>query len=133
MYAEQEGDIGEFGAAITSPVEQLILDIIVDESLTFALKPELLVFGRIFAHGQTTGTKDDPTLLPIAQSTTELPSSPPLVNTPLVPRYAQLVKRVYERMNWTPQRFKGVRLLMDYPPLGSDVILRFPLPTRPST
>src|SRR5262245_46234359 len=132
IYAEQEGDIGEFGAAITSPVERLVSDIIVDESLAFALKPEVLVFGHIFAHGMKTGTKDDPSVLPITQATMELPSSPPLVNTPLVPRYAQLVKRVFERMNWKSERFRGVRLLMDYPPLGSQVILRFPLPNRPS-
>jgi hypothetical protein len=131
MYAESPGDIGEFGAAITSPVERLISDIIVHESLTFALKPEVLVFGRIFAHGQTSGSKDDPTLLPICQSITELHSSPPLVNTAHVPRYAQLVKQVFERMDWAPERFRGVRLVMEFPPLGSDVILRFNLPNKP--
>jgi hypothetical protein len=31
-------------------------------------------------------------------------------------------------MNWDPKRFRGVRLTLDYPPLGSNVILRFPLP-----
>jgi hypothetical protein len=131
LYAEQDGDIGEFGAAITTPVERLVSDIIVHESLAFALKPEALVFGRIFAHGQRTGASDDPSLLPITQSTTELPSSPPLVNTPLVPRYAQLVKQVFQRMKWTPEQFRGVRLVMEYPPLGSDVILRFTLPAGP--
>jgi hypothetical protein len=132
-YAENEGDIGEFGAAITAPVERLVADIIVDRRLEFALKPNLLVFGRIFAHGHVTGTPDDPSLLPIREVLADLPGSPPRVNTPLVPRYPQLVQKVYDRMGWNAEDFRAVRLTMQYPPLGSNVILRFPLPLRPST
>jgi hypothetical protein len=131
-HATGEGDIGEFGAAITAPVERLVSDIIVDSRLEFALKPELLVFGRIFAHGQPTGDAKDPNLLPIHQSTIELPGTPPLVNTPLVPRYSELIGKVYERMGWQPEQFRGIRLLMEFPPLGSNVILRFPLPPPPT-
>ena len=127
-YARAPGETGEFGAAITAPVETLISDIIVDRRLDFALKPELLVFGHIFAHGQPTGDANDPTLLPIRQPTIELAGSPPLVNTTLVPRYAQLVRHVYEKMGWDPAQFRGIRLQMEYPPLGANIILRFPLP-----
>jgi hypothetical protein len=128
-YASAPGETGEFGAAITAPVEHLVSDIIVHRSLTFALKPEVLVFGHIFAHGRKTGGADDPMLLPIRQSTAELPGSPPLVNTTLVPKYPAIVRHVYQHMGWNPTEFHGVRLLMAYPPLGANVILRFPLPT----
>ena len=130
-FAQEPDDVGEFGAAITAPVETLIMDIIVARELEFALKPELLVFGHIFAHGQPTGGKDDPSLLPIEQPVRPLSGSPPLVNTPLVPDYRRLVARAYERMNWDPAQFRGTRLTLDYPPLGSNVILRFGLPTKP--
>ena len=132
-FASLPTDIGEFGAAITTPVERLVSDIIVHKDLEFALKPELLVFGHIFAHGRPTGDRDDPCLLPIRQATIELPGSPPLVNTTLVPRYPQIVQKVYERMGWNPEDFRGTRLIMEYPPLGSNVLLRFPLPARPTT
>ena len=130
-YREREGDIGEFGAAITAPVDQLVFDLIVHRDLEFALRPDVLVFGRIFRQGQPTGNADDPSLLPIKQSTIELTGSPPLVNTPLVPRYPQLLQKVYERLEWNPEDFRGVRLLMKYPPLGANVILRFPLEALP--
>lgn len=130
-YAVQPNDTGEFGATITAPAERLVSDIIVHRDLDFALKPELLVFGRIFPHGRPTGGKDDPSLLPIRQSPVDLPGSPPLVNTALVPRYAQLVQKVYSRMGWKPEAFRGTRLVMEYPPLGSNVILRFTLPAKP--
>jgi len=128
---ERPTDVGEFGAAITAPVEHLIMDIIAHKSLTFALKPEMLVFGRIVASGQPSGDRDDPSLLPIHQSTVDLPGSPPAINTPLVPRYSEYVRKVYERLGWDPTAFRGVRLHMEYPPLGSNVILRFPLPPAP--
>jgi hypothetical protein len=128
MHADEPGATGEFGAAITAPVETLLMDIIVDRDLEFALQPECLVFGQIFAHGRPTGTKDDPSLLPIRESVRPLSGSPPLVNTTLAPNYRRLIGKVYERMEWDPSRFRGVRLILEFPPLGSNVILRFPLP-----
>jgi hypothetical protein len=130
-YREREGDIGEFGASITAPAEALVFDIFAHRDLDFALKPEVLVFGRIFPHGRPTGGPDDPSLLPIRLSTTELPGSPPLVSTTLVPQYTPMIKRVYERLGWSPDEFQGTRLIMKYPPLGANVILRFPLPPQP--
>ena len=127
-YARSPGETGEFGAAISAPVETLISDIIVDRRLEFALKPELFVFSRIFAHGQPTGDANDPTLLPIRQPTVEIPGSPPVLNTALVPQYPQIVRHVYQHMGWDARQFKGIRLIMEYPPLGSHVILRFQLP-----
>ncbi len=130
-YASKGDDIGEFGASITSPTEQLVMDVIVDKDLDFALRPELLVFGRIMSHGQPTGTNNDPCLLPIHENTVELPGSPPLVTTPMVPGYAKLITLAYDRLGWNPKEFRGIRLVMDYPPLGANVILRFPLPKAP--
>lgn len=129
-YLTAEDQTGEFSTAITAPSENLVMDILVDQDLEFALNPQLLVFGHNFAQGRPTGSADDPSLLPIQNPAGPLPGSPPLVNTPLVPNYARLVSQVYERMNWNPRRFRGVRLTLAYPPLGSSVVLRFQLPPR---
>jgi hypothetical protein len=126
-YRQNEGDIGEFGAAITAPAEHLVFDIIVHEELDFALKPEVLVFGRIFPQGHT-GSNDDSSLLPIKQSAVELLGQPPVINTPLIRRYPELLQSVYRRMGWSAEQFRGTRLVMKYPPLGAHVILRFQLP-----
>lgn len=123
-----QDETGEFGATLAAPAETLLMDVIAHDELDFVLKPSLLVFGHIFAHGQPTGKEDDPSLLPIQQEIRALTGAPPLVNTPAVPNYAKLASKVYERMNWDPKRFRGVRLTLDYPPLGSNVILRFLLP-----
>jgi len=96
-------------------------------ALTSRSSPEVLVFGKIFAHGRPTGDRDDPSLLPIDQTTVELPGSPPLVNTPLVSEvFAGGESGLRADETGPPERFRGTRLIMEYPPLGSDVILRFP-------
>lgn len=130
-FAEKPADIGEFGTAITVPVERLIMDVFVERRLEMAQELELLVFGHIFAHGRPTGEKDDPSLMPIVEPVRTLSGTPPLVNTPAIPNYAKLVGKVHERCGWDPSQFRGMRMVMEYPPLGSTVILRFPLPLAP--
>jgi hypothetical protein len=128
-FSSEGDDVGEFGSAITTPVEYLVADLIVHEDLLFALDAESLVFARIFPHGEHAVTGDH-LQLPIRQKLVQLPGSPPAVATPLVPQYAAVVRSVYDRLGWDPARFRGVRLQMAYPPFGSTVLLRFKLPKR---
>jgi hypothetical protein len=130
-YSTETDDSGEFGASITAPVEYLVADLIVHEDLPFALTPEVLVFARLFPHGEQAGGEHDAFLLPIRQRVTKLPGSPPAVATPLVPNYAEMVRTVYEQLGWDPKRFRAVRLQMTYPPFGATVLLRFTLPAPP--
>lgn len=130
-FADDDDSTGEFGAIVTAPAETLVMDIIADRDLDFALQPDVLVFGHIFAHGRPTGGRDDPSLLPITQPVRTLTGSPPLVNTTAIPNYPKLMATVYQRMGWDPSRLRGVRLVLEYPPLASNVILRFKLPPRP--
>jgi hypothetical protein len=129
-YRTRNEDYGEFGASITSPMEHVVIDIIAHEDLDFALRPEAVVFGRLFPHGEH-GTDQDYLLLPIKQSVVALPGRPPAVATPLVPRYAEMVQTVYDSLGWNPSQFRGVRMQMLYPPFGATVNLRFPLPETP--
>jgi hypothetical protein len=129
-YRQRDSDVGEFGAAITAPSEHLVFDLIVHNDLAELLNASVLVFGRIFPTGQHTGGPDDPCLIPIQQTLSPLPGSPTLVATSLVPGYPRLYSTVLNRLGWSPADFTGTRLVMKYPPLGSNVILRFPLPAR---
>jgi len=116
--------------SITTPSEHLICDLFVHRDLEFALHPDVLIFGRIFQQGQETGGLEDSSRLPIHASVTELSGRPPAVATPLVPRYSELVRWVHQRVGWEQTEFRGVRLELKYPPLGSQVVLRFGLPDR---
>jgi hypothetical protein len=119
---------GEFGATISAPTERLIFDLIVHESLDFVLTPEVRAFGGIFSERVEESAPG--TYLPIAipPNVSPLPGRPPVVATPHVARYPEIVSFVHERMGWSAGDFRGCRLEVSYPPLGSTVLLRFKLP-----
>ncbi|MEY3023134.1 MAG: hypothetical protein RIS86_2332 [Planctomycetota bacterium] len=125
-----EGDTGEFGVNITTPVEHVLIDLVVHESLEFALSAEAHVFARIFNQGEASPTAAGERL-PIHQTPVQLAGNPPAFATPAVPGYSSVVTDVAQRIGCDLARCRALRLLMRFPPLGSTVSLRFALPTRP--
>ncbi|GJQ30138.1 MAG: hypothetical protein HBSAPP03_20220 [Phycisphaerae bacterium] len=128
-YATPEDATSSFASSVSLPVEQLVFDIIVHRERPLPT-PEVRVFG--FPHGGP----DDPSaqqqrnLLPISGEFEELAGSPPAVTTPSVPRYAEIAQSVYERLGYRPAEFRGIRMVMPYPPMNSMVVARWDLPKR---
>ena len=130
-YRTEADETGEFGATISAPTETLIFDLIVHESLDFVLKPSVRAVGGIFAERQEEQSAFDLLPIPIPDTIEMLPGQPPVVATPRVPRYSEIVGAVEERMKWDLSTFRACRLELNYPPLGSTVLLRFQLPSAP--
>jgi hypothetical protein len=128
-YRTERDTTGEFGATIAAPTERLVFDLIVHESLDFALSPKALAFGGIFMERSEDGGQLP---IPVPQTVAPLPGQPPVVATPSVPRYPEIVGFVHRRMKWNPNDFRGCRLEVMYPPLGSTILLRFDLPEAPA-
>jgi hypothetical protein len=131
MFRTEQDTTGEFGATISAPTERLIFDYIVDESLEFALKPEVRAFGGVFHDRDESSVPEGQLPIPVPQTVASLPGQPPVVATPHVPRYGELMNYVCERLAWNPLRFRACRFELSYPPLGSTILLRFKLPERP--
>jgi hypothetical protein len=121
---------GEFGATISAPTERLIFDLIVHESLDFALRPEVLAFGGIFMEREEPLTSESLMPIPVTQAVAPLPGRPPVVATASVPKYSEIVAFVQQRMGWNASQFRGCRMELSYPPMGSTVLLRFELPKK---
>ncbi|KAA0213942.1 MAG: hypothetical protein DYG94_03305 [Leptolyngbya sp. PLA3] len=132
-YRSADDSTGELGAAITVPVESLIVDLVVHEDLSFALSPKVVVFGHVAPHGRPSGREDALTTLPIMDEVRELSGRPPAVATPRIPNYPDLLARVCDRLGCPLGKMRAVRLEMKYPPLGANVVLRFELPEAPRT
>lgn len=130
-YRKEGDEIGELGFNITSPASDLLFDAIIHRDLDFTNKLEVLFFGRIHKDGERAGSDDDPSLLPIRPPLIHLAGSPPAIATPLIPGYADLVSQVYAKMDWKPEEFIGIRVLLKYPPLNSSGIMRLVLPEAP--
>lgn len=126
-YRREPDESGEFGVSITAPVQSLVFDLVVHRDLRTVMLAEPLVFSRSFPEGRPTGGREDASRLPIFARTSPLPGSPPAVATPLVPGYSPMLRRAAASLGCNLAEFVGVRLEMSHPPLGSTVILRFPL------
>lgn len=130
-YRTAQDATGEFGATISAPTERLIFDFVVHESLGFALNPEVRAFAGVFMDRPEDQDSEGQLPIPVPQELTQLPGRPPVVATPHVPCYPELVTYVNERMGWNASNFRGCRLEMSYPPMGSTILLRFNLPEAP--
>ncbi len=132
-YRAGDGHTGEFGATIAVPTEQLLFDLIVDERLDFALDARMVTLLGLFADPTANAIPDTALPLELSQPVMPLSGHPPVVAISGVPHYGDLVKFVYARMGWDAKNFRGCRLDLSYPPLGSTVLLRFDLPERAPT
>lgn len=131
QFRTEKDTTGEFGATISAPTERLIFDMIVDERLAFALEPEVRAFGGVFMDRDESALPEGRVPIPVPQGVAMLPGKPPVVATPQVQRYSELVGYVCERMGWSAARFRGCRYELSYPPLGSTILMRFTLPAAP--
>ena len=127
-HATRQDTTGEFGATISAPTERLIFDIVAHEDAAFALEPEVHSFGGIFMNSVEDSDPSNLIPIPIPQSPSPLPGSPPVLASPHVPNYAALADFVHERMEWDASKFRGCRLEVTHPPMGSSILLRFRLP-----
>jgi hypothetical protein len=128
-------EFGAFGAEIRMPAELLVFDLIFHRSLAIDGTAEALLYGS--PHGSPfsgSSNRDRHELdqmqdrLPMSERPLELAGSPPALSTPLVPAIGRIAEYVYKRMGWDPKEFRGLRLQVPYPPLGSTVVMRWPLP-----
>ncbi len=128
-YQTADDKTGEFGATISAPTERLIFDLIVHESLEFALRPKVLAFGGIFMERSDDPDPEGLLPIPITQEVVQLPGTPPVLATASFQRYPELVAFVHQRMGWEAEQFRACRLELTYPPMGSTILLRFDLPS----
>ncbi|MFN3166106.1 MAG: hypothetical protein ACE37H_03475 [Phycisphaeraceae bacterium] len=117
----------EFGVAITTPCQYLVFDLFMHEDIATLEQAQAMVFAKIFSQGDTVLEPQDQSVLPIALEPVRIAGKPPAVATALVPGYADLFAYVGQQTGWDLGRFRGIRLQMKYPPLGSTVMMRFPL------
>jgi hypothetical protein len=120
---------GEFGTTISIPAARVVFDIIAHKDVQFALDASVHVYAFNFVSTPAHGNWDEDSRLPIRQPVVPLVGSPPAVATPMVPRYAEMAQLMYKSLGHDGEGFMGVRFELEYPPMGSTVVLRFNLPS----
>lgn len=131
-YRTERDTIGELLTGISTPSEHLIRDLIVHKDLAHEIEPHVRVYGNPSGNlDQHTHVNEDD-VLPICGTMRLMGGNPPVVTSPLVPKYQDIVASVYERCGWDPSDFTGWRLQFKHPPIPSSVSVHFELPERPS-
>jgi hypothetical protein len=124
-------ELGSFGASVTLPVENVVFDLIFHRSLAISDSVEAMLYGFPLGGPDFPSMQQVKNQLPMTERPFELAGPPPALATPLVPAITRIAERVYTRMGWTPSEFRGLRLQIPYAPMGSQVVMRWPLPAKP--
>jgi hypothetical protein len=133
MDRDERNTFGEHATRVFVPVETLLCDLFVHRDLRFAMTPRVALHGQIAGGMPYPASGRDRDRIPFTESIQEIGGRSPVVATPLVPRYPEMVGRVLERLGWRPGDFRGFRFQMKYPPLPSVAVLRYDLPERPAS
>ncbi len=129
-YANENDDTGEVSVSLSVPSERLVFDLLYHKDLDFVGRAKPLVFDLVDNYTRGRREQTDPSLLPFVPHVTDLGDAPLMLSTPHVPDHGQLARRVCQRLGVPFEEMRGLRLDVDYPPLNSEITLRFDLPRR---
>lgn len=130
-YWAPDDEIGGTSIGISVPCEQLILDLLFHKDVGIPPNMELHVHGFPLGGVDMPNLATDQNLLPITTKFVELAGSPPAVATARFPRYREMIDRVYKRVDANPADFRGVRAVIEFPPMNTRVAATWKLPKRP--
>jgi hypothetical protein len=120
-------DDGELAVRVDTPVEWLVLDVLLHGSIAGTDPPSALL---------ASGLRGLPTLpigdrpvetLPLAETPTPLGRFPAVVDCPQVPTLPRLIEFTFDKLGWDPREFVGWRLKLHFPPIPTMAVMRIPL------
>ena len=127
QYAEGEDRICELGCNLSTPVELMHSDLLVHESLTWAMRPRTDVYGLLHGGPMHDHARRSRFRLPIETEVHELGRGLATMATPHVPRYLDLLSHVFDALGWDETRFRGFRHLVEYPPIPAVALMAMDL------
>jgi hypothetical protein len=125
---------GDDALSVTSrnrtPVERLVLDLVVSRTLAESLELSVMLFSELWGERNTINP-DDPERLPLAETIRHVGTGLSGFQHRHVPRHAELMSRVFTGCGWDPDLFETYRVEMQYPPAPTGLRIMSPLPDAP--
>lgn len=125
VQRDERNRFGQHSTRLFVPVENLLIDLFVHRDLPFHDFERALV--SQLAGEQFAGVLREGECLPLHEPLLEVGGRPPVVATPLMPGYSELVRWTIERVGWNSDRFTCRRFVMRFPPIPTVVVLRYAL------
>jgi len=138
QYAEREpGPDGEretceMAHNLMTPVEMLHTDLLVHESLTWAMNPSVEVFSQLEGRSTHHGERRANSRLSVDSEVHEMGQGLTSMSTPHVPRHRELLSHVFEQVGLDSEEFRGFRFVMNYPPIPALAVLSMDLLPKPA-
>ncbi len=126
-HRDELNQFGEHPTLLFTPSELLIGDVFIHRDLPFELPPEAALYSGLFDGVDAAWSGRESDRMALAETVLDL-GSPPIIATPQIPRYPQMVQAVCDRLDWSVKDFRAYRLMMKYPPIPTVLVLRYPLP-----
>lgn len=123
MRGSFEGECGEHGVNLTTPVEEVIADLLVHRDLKFAMNPTAEVYSQLPGGPRFPSAPAEAAALPVPTELVDL-GSPPDTTTPELPVYGDLAQLAAKRMGHDLSEFRGFRYRLKYPPIPAMAVIR---------
>lgn len=119
----------ELGVSLSTPVEELLHDVLIHRDLHPLLSrpPTVRVFSMLPGGPEYPTAGVSASSLPVPTDVTSLGSLPPDTTTPQVPRYRELVEMMTQRLELSLDDFHGFRYRLRYPPIPTIAVTALPL------
>lgn len=130
LYRDDVNRYGQHSTRLYVPVESLLVDLFLHRGLPLGNDVSAALFSQLTGE-QFRGVARAGDRLPLRDGVIELSGRPPVVATPLLPRYSEMIRWTFERLGWNAADFTCRRLVMKYPPIPTVLVLRYSLPERP--
>ncbi|MEP0847581.1 MAG: hypothetical protein HRF50_12295 [Phycisphaerae bacterium] len=131
-YRDAEDRLYGPGSEITTPTSTLIFDVLIHEDVYPGREPALRVYDTaVNGLADMNDPARDIDRLDVAETIQPLGRGPSKWRVSEVPRYVELVRHVFAKVNWDAERFRGYRCKVQYPIYGSQLSLAFHAPERP--
>ena len=130
-YSESDRVSGSV-VTVRTPVEVVILDLLIHEDTFDSIKPSVFVHAEHTGEMLWDGVIHKRHRLPVYQSVAYLGKGPSALHTPDVPRYAEMGRYVFERAGWDAEKFEVYRCRIEYPVMPSSIAIVFDLPHAPT-
>jgi hypothetical protein len=131
LYRDEHNRLMELGCNVVTPAENLVCDLLVHESMTWALRPDVGVYSRGFTIPDQASPARERNRLVVTEAVADLGRGVAAMITPLMPQHVDLMRMVFERLGWNPDDFHALRFMMQYPPIPSTILLSSELPEEP--
>ena len=131
-YSEKGNRVSGTLVAVRVPCEVLVLDLLLHKDAYGLVKPRSFVYAEHLRATTWIDGLQEQHRLPFNPTVDYLGRGASVLHTVNVPRYAELGKYVFERMDWDGEQFDVYRCRIQYPVMPSSLEVRFDLPEVPS-